>query len=296
MSATLRTPGAISLRRGKNLATLVAYLLVTKSAYGDAIARAKRREVMDLSAEMRWSQVPPLTFASERVAVSGFLEPAYQVAGDAFEYAVNGDTLHVAVFDAMGHGLAAARLANLAQLSYRNSRRRGMTLEEMYRRLDEVVQSEFGQDFFVTAQLVTVDIPTGRVRWINAGHPRPIVLRSRGTNVQLPSEIVPPIGLGIERVAATETSLEPDDLVLFHSDGVVEARDPAGEEFGRERLADLLVRAAAAGETVPETVRRLAHAVLEHQQGRLDDDATLVLLHWPGATGSSAIAAGVGGD
>jgi serine phosphatase RsbU (regulator of sigma subunit) len=80
-----------------------------------------------------------------------------------------------------------------------------------------------------------------------------------------------------------ETSLEPGDRVLMFSDGVVEARGgPAGEFFGTHRLVDLLVRAESHRLAPPETLRRLIVAVLDHQQGMLQDDATLLMLEWAG--------------
>ena len=77
--------------------------------------------------------------------------------------------------------------------------------------------------------------------------------------------------------------LEPGDCVLLYTDGVTEARSPDGEFFGEQRLADLIVRHMAAGLPAPETMRRLVRALLEHQQGRLNDDASLVLISWTGA-------------
>ena len=76
-------------------------------------------------------------------------------------------------------------------------------------------------------------------------------------------------------------SLEPDDRVLLHTDGVVEARPPESEEFGLDRLMDLLIRESASGLLASEVLRRLVHTCLELQGGRLRDDATL-LLEWSG--------------
>ena len=75
-------------------------------------------------------------------------------------------------------------------------------------------------------------------------------------------------------------SLEPGDRVLLYSDGVVEARNAAGEFFGTARLADLVSREAGAGHSAPETMRRLMHAILDYQEGALQDDATTILLEW----------------
>jgi serine phosphatase RsbU (regulator of sigma subunit) len=68
--------------------------------------------------------------------------------------------------------------------------------------------------------------------------------------------------------------------VLVLSDGVIESRSAGGAMFGVERIGDLAVRAMAGGESIPETVRRLIHAVLEHRGLALEDDATLLMFSW----------------
>ena len=62
---------------------------MTKTLYGDTIVRLRRRAEMGLAAEMQWSLLPPLTFACPQLSVAGVLEPAYEVAGDTFDYAVD---------------------------------------------------------------------------------------------------------------------------------------------------------------------------------------------------------------
>jgi hypothetical protein len=279
LAITLDRVDKTTLERCRHLATVVAELVVTKSAYGDGIVLARRLREVDLAAELRWAMLPPLTFASEEVVISGILEPAYEIAGDSFDYAINGDTVELAILDAMGHGLEASRMANLAVGSLRNSRRKHLDLLETTRVMDEVVAQEFGPDRFLTGQFATVKLSTGELQWLNAGHPAPLLLRA-GQTWDLSAEIRLPIGLTGEPTQLATTPLEPDDAVLFFSDGVTEARAPDGELFGRERLADLWVRASASGATPAETMRRLCHAVLDHEAASLRDDATLVLLHW----------------
>jgi hypothetical protein len=264
---------------------VVGELIANKSQYGDVIVKRRRVREMSIAAELRWAMVPPLTFSGPAASISGVLEPAYDVAGDTFDYAVNADTAHIAIIDAVGHGLEASRIANMAVIAYRHSRRLDAGLAAKYRAMDAAVAGEFGIEKFATAQLAHLTLSTGQLQWLNAGHPAPIVSR-HGTPFDLVAEPCLPVGLaarlGTAPPRVVVTPLQPGDVVLFFTDGVVEARSPDGEEFGRARLGDLLVRALAGEQTPAETARLLAHAVLAHQAGVLQDDATLVLLVWNG--------------
>jgi hypothetical protein len=261
--------------------SLVGEVFANKMAYGDLLTNTRRVRPLSLSAEMRWSMLPPLTFTGRNLAISGVLLPAYTVAGDTFDYAVNGNFAHVAILDAVGHGLEAARIANLAISAYRNGRRAGHDTPEIYRAMDAIVIQVFGQEKFATAQLATLNLSSGCLRWLNAGHPPPMVIR-RGHRIDLESTTWLPVGLGGPDASLTETSLEPGDVVLFFTDGITEARSATGSEFGRERLADFIERAVGTGQTSAETVRLLSLAVLGHQNETLQDDATLLLLSWTG--------------
>jgi serine phosphatase RsbU (regulator of sigma subunit) len=89
-----------------------------------------------------------------------------------------------------------------------------------------------------------------------------------------------PFGLESTGLTVAEESLEPGDWLALYTDGITEARNAAGDWFGEERLGDFLTREIAAGQPPPETVRRLTQAVLKHQGGLLQDDATILLARW----------------
>ena len=275
-------PDELLTARCHALATVIAELVITKTPYNDGLAMLRRRRRMSLSAEMRWDTLPPLTWTSERVAISGLLEPAYDVAGDTFDYSINGSRIDFALFDAVGHDLEAARIADLAVITYRNSRRDGDELQDLYRAIDRTIAQHVGNAAFATGDLATLDMDTGELRWVNAGHPAPMLLRHDSAVVDLDSDPNMPLGLGNDPREPTSFQLEPDDRVLFFTDGMIEARSPSGEQFGRGRLAELFARAAAEGLSHPETTRRLTHAILDHQGAALQDDATIVLLAWNG--------------
>jgi hypothetical protein len=264
------------------LATLVAELLITKGQYTDSYFLTRRRQSMGLAAEMQWQLLPPLTFVTPRVVIAGLLEPAYEVAGDAFDYALNGDTAHLAVLDPVGHDLTASVLAAVTVGSYRHSRRAGLGLADTYAAMDQVIASQFGGERFVTGQLGQLDCVTGRLQWLNAGHPLPLLVRRAKVVDTLACQPAPPLGLGLGQPEIATAALEPADRVLFYTDGVSEGRNLDGEPFGEARLADLLVRETLAGQPAAETMRRLAHAILAHQGRSPRDDATMVFLEWPG--------------
>jgi serine phosphatase RsbU (regulator of sigma subunit) len=268
-------------------AHLLAELLVSNSNYTDHYEWFRRQEPMALPAEMQHELLPPLTFGTSQLVISGLLAPAYEVGGDAFDYALNGNIAHLAVFDAIGHGLQASLLASLAVSAYRNARRAGLDLQHTAVFLDQTIAEMFGGERFVTALLCQLDIDTGELSCINAGHPEPMLLRAAQVVKELQAEPAMPLGLnGLlesvrpESFAVLHEGLEPGDRLLLATDGVDEARNDAGEFFGRARLAEFAAREAASGVPTPELMRRLQMAILRHQVGALQDDATTLFVEW----------------
>ena len=263
------------------LAGLVAEVVVTKQVYGDLFEQVRRRQPMSVAAELAWRLLPPLTFGTDQLVISGVLAPAYQLGGDSFDYAVDSRTARIALFDAMGHGLEAGLLASVAMAAYRTTRRAQTGLAGTAGAIHAAVSAQFGPDRFVTAVLAEIDLASGRLRWSVSGHPPPLLLRNGRMIKTLAGEVTPPLGVSGE-VEVNEEMLEPADQVLFFTDGVVEARSAAGEFFGIDRLVDMIARTSAAETPAPETMRRLLHAILDHQEGELQDDATIVVMEWRG--------------
>jgi len=272
-------------RLARRFAGLVADVIVTKGLYTDRFFQARRRQPMSLTAEMQWSLLPPLSMSTPQVAVAGILEPAYDVAGDSFDYALNDDILHIAIVDAMGHGLDAAVMATVAVAAYRHARRADVDLPDLYAAMDRAITMQFAEDRFLTAQMVRLDVRSGRMRWVNAGHPHPLLLRHRHVVQTLDSPTTLPIGFGGADPQVSEEALEPGDRVLFFTDGIIEERLPSGERFSdTQRLIDVLEQVEQGAGSVQDTVRRLSHALKRDRRGVTSDDATLFMLDWRGGT------------
>jgi serine phosphatase RsbU (regulator of sigma subunit) len=224
-----------------------------------------------------------------QVAVAGALEPAYDVAGDSFDYALNDNILHLAMIDAMGHGLGAALMATLAVGTYRHARRLNVGLDGLYAAMDEAIASQFGADRFATAQMARLDVETGLLEWVNAGHPAPLLLRDHRVVSELVSPTTLPVGFGGATPVVTEQALEPGDRVLFFTDGVVEEDRTSVGVTGESRLRNLIEAVGEGNEPVQETVRLLSRALMAERGGVTSDDATLLLLEWRGGTADTSL-------
>lgn len=273
------------VREGTELLSLVVgELLVGKSAYGDIIRRTRRSRAMSTEGEMLWRTLPPLTCVTNSFTLAAALEPCYDVGGDAFDYAIDHNNLRVTILDAVGHGLAAALTCGLTLGATRAARAADRDLVATAEAADRAIVSQFSDSRYATAILAELDTRTGRFRYLNAGHPAPVLMREGRVVLRLDDASRTPLGLP-EAGEVAQHDLQPGDRLLFYTDGVTEARNRAGEFFGLERLVDLAERHAAGGLPPPEKLRRLTREVVNHQQGTLVDDATLMIVDWhPGST------------
>jgi Stage II sporulation protein E (SpoIIE) len=242
----------------------------------------RRRQSMTLAAGMQWDLLPPLTIRTARALACGRLEPAYQIAGDAFDYVMNDTHLHAGVFDGMGHGVHSTLMTTLAVGAYRHARRAGESLPAMYTAVDGAVAEQYEGDAFVTAALARLRLTDGLLEWTSAGHPAPLLMRDRRIVRQLVCTPSLPLGLGGVCKEVAAEALEPGDCVLFFTDGVVEGRSATGEEFGVDRLAERFEHHAASDAEPDEVLRRLVDDVSDYNAHKLRDDASLLLLRWSG--------------
>jgi hypothetical protein len=268
------------------LGAFAGLVLVSASRYTDLVRARRYGKAMSLSASMQWDMLPPLTAACEQASVAGAVEPAYDVGGDAFDYAVNTRWLDVALFDGMGHAVASSQLAGITVGAYRHARREADSLELMHARIDDVVNAHYERDAFATGVIARLHLDTGALERTNAGHPLPLLARE-GKVTELACVVSLPFGFAGRCEGVGRDQLQPGDRVLFYSDGVIEARDDEGQEFGAGRVADVLRSAVQDSRSDADTARAVVDAARAHQADRLRDDATAVVVTWIGSTSAS---------
>jgi serine phosphatase RsbU (regulator of sigma subunit) len=272
----------------ERVAALAAELVISKHQYTDVIELVRRNRPMTLEAELQRGNLPPVALITPQIVVAGILLPAYEVAGDSFDYALDADTLEVAIIDSVGHELESSLISHLVQGSLRNSRRNGLDLPDAYAAADAAVARVFPDLRFATAAFGRLDLTSGLFRWISAGHPAPLVIRDAKVVGEAPTVPVLPIGLGGKDPVVNEVVLAPGDALLIYTDGVTEGGVRGRERFGLDRLVDLLGRHLLAGLPPAEMLRRLVAAVLEHSSYELHDDTTMLLVENRGAPGPAA--------
>jgi serine phosphatase RsbU (regulator of sigma subunit) len=209
--------------------------------------------------------------------------PAREVGGDFFNYfsLPDGD-IAVLVGDVSGKGLPAAMLmANLqATLRARLLLERDLAL--LARTIDEELEGSTPAEMYVTLFIGIVEPRRQRLRYVNAGHNAPCLLRSRGGIQRLPST-GRPLGL-MSGGSYSEGSapLEPGDLLFLFTDGLVEVEDGNGQDFGEERLEHLLLESGA--RELDALVAQVEHSVGSHRgESAATDDATMLLLRVGGS-------------
>jgi serine phosphatase RsbU (regulator of sigma subunit) len=263
---------------------LAGYGISVAARYTDLYNLVRRRKAMSLPASMQWDLLPPLNLKVREASSCGALEPAYDVGGDCFDHSVNGLNLDLVVMDAMGHGLGASVTSALAMGAYRHDRREGQSVATIHGRLDRVIAKQFDGETFVTGQIARLALARGELQLVNAGHPAPLLVRGGRVVGEVACRPSLPWGLGGPLEERVTIGLQPGDAVLFHTDGVVEGRSPAGEPFGVDRLVGIVERVLARGGPPPSLVQDLVGEVLSFQERRLRDDATLVWLTWDGTS------------
>jgi serine phosphatase RsbU (regulator of sigma subunit) len=280
-----RALGAIVRRDGPSpgldaAALEAALALETISGYTDVVHAARRHKHPRPAAEMQQNLLPPRIARVSGAEVAGGVLPGYDVAGDFIDHAENEDGVWLAIADAVGKDNEAAALAAVTVGALRASRRSASGLEAAVGAMaGAIMGSGLRRHAFVTAVVAVWEPGTHRLRWITAGHPRPLVLRADGTLETLTAGVVRPLGIegDLTRMRAAEDRLSSGERLLLYSDGLVEQPDRrTAEPVGMEAVHEIV--RGSADQSAAQLVRRLQDLVIAASGDRLRDDVSLLAL------------------
>jgi serine phosphatase RsbU (regulator of sigma subunit) len=227
----------------------------------------------------------PLRAGRMRIAVSYTSATASaRIGGDLYEVVPTSRGTRVIVGDVQGKGLEAVETAAVVLGAFREAAPDEKTLQDVGDRLERALNRRLGGEEFVTAVLAEIDADH-TMTLLNYGHPSPMILRSNGVvEFAEPPTPAPPLGLaslGPEGPSLYQVDLEPDDQMLFYTDGVTEARDSERRFYPLPERAFLLDQ-----EDPEEALETLRQDLAQHTGGPLHDDAAMLLLRYRGRPGT----------
>ncbi|MBM4157133.1 MAG: PP2C family protein-serine/threonine phosphatase, partial [Lentisphaerae bacterium] len=245
---------------------------------------AKRRLDHDLAVARRIQQMllPREVPASDRADFAAVNVPAQEVGGDYYDFIqVDADHVGVAIADVSGKGVSGGLIMSVCRSVLRARAPGCLSPAEVLRSLNRVLSGDLGEDMFITALYMILDTRTLELTLARAGHEAPILHRPSGrglTRIESPG-----IGIGIGDpelfdgvIRDARVRLMPEDVVLLFTDGISEARDEAGTEFGVDRVMETLV--LNPGAPASALIVALQNRVHRFTNGRPPhDDLTLVV-------------------
>jgi sigma-B regulation protein RsbU (phosphoserine phosphatase) len=236
----------------------------------------EQRELLDREAQeaqhIQQALLPKLSPFIPGLCVSGFSIPAGAVGGDWYDFIPLDDgRWGIVLADVSGKGMAAALLMSATRGMLRSLAEACCSPSEVLTRLNRLLVQDLPSGKFVTLIYAVFDPKTAQLTFANAGHLPPLALTKAGPKF-VETEAGLPLGLRCGEFSESTVQLEPGTRLAFYSDGITEATDLTGEEFGSQRLLVHLHEENGSPQSLLETVRRFAN-------GRgLSDDATVVMI------------------
>jgi len=236
------------------------------------ISEHERQDAQQLQTRI----VPQRHVAVAGIELFGESVPAGVVGGDYFGvWQPNPESLHLCVADVSGKGTPGALIAAMLYASVSTLSASGGGAAKIVDEVEAILHDQLGDGHYVTLFYCVLDLNSRVLEYVNAGHCPPIVWH-RGGSIELLGPTRPVLGLLDQQLFGAERiRLGPGDGIALYTDGITEAADASGEEFGPERLTRILGDGVS---KLQELHGRILGDVRGHANGRLADDATLVLI------------------
>lgn len=266
------------LRLLTSLANTAAIKIQNLRLQETAAAKQRIEREMALAWDVQRRLFPEEAPLLARSELFGRTLPSRTVSGDYYDFFVRGDgTVDVVVADVCGKGMAASILAASVQSAFQAWAAEHFPPDRLCARLNDLVHRRTSPEKFVTFLAALYDPETGAVVYSNAGHNPGILLRASGGHERLPAQ-GPPLGLFPgTRYGSGSLTLAPGDLLLLYTDGVTETANAEDDEFGLDRLIELVSGVAA--RPLDEIERAIGDGLAAFAAGvPFGDDRTVVLL------------------
>ncbi len=214
--------------------------------------------------------------------IHAFIRPAKMVGGDLYDFSAGDRRLYFCIGDVSGKGIGAALIMALTKTLFRANEPYYADAAELTAAVNARLCEDTGPTMFVTAFCGYLEVADGTLRFCNAGHDRPFLLRSDGTVELLESK--PGIALGVIpkfSYPLQQMTLAPGDALFLYTDGVTEATNAQEELFTVERLREAL--RTVAGESALRVIAEVTNAIERFaQRAPQSDDLTMMCIRYRG--------------
>src|SRR6266852_2059583 len=231
----------------------VVYVIQRYMEQREALAKTVQQQRDDLLQDVKLAAqgqrlfLPSRKPAIDGLEIAGMMLPLRGVGGDYYDYIpIDAHTIQVVIADVAGKGVPAALLMAATEAALRLEANHDRNMLQQVERLNAEIGTVSDPERYVTLLVAEIDVHKRTLQYVNCGHNPALLFRATtGTLTRLNSSC-PPIGLSPEEICElASTDLSPGDVVVFYTDGVTEAENPLGEEFGMERLSAMVRRGSS---------------------------------------------------
>ena len=212
------------------------------------------------------------------IDIFGQLTPAKEVGGDLFDFYIRDEKLFFCIGDVSGKGVPASLVMAVTRSLFRTVSARESQPARIMTTINESIAEDNDSDMFITLFIGALDLPTGRLRYCNAGHNAPLLIGTMNTGT-LPCD--PNVPVGIEpkwRFSAQESVIDPQTVIFLYTDGLTEAENIFYDQFQEERIIETIRLSEHKPQQLIQSMTEAVHQFTD--QAEQNDDQTMLAIQY----------------
>jgi len=249
---------------------------VCLSHYSEDELRSLEKD-LELTAKVQKDLLPCCAPDNEKIDIAHYTRPAGIVSGDYYDFFTLGNNkLGIVIADIMGKGLSASMLMANIQATIKTLGHEYDDVAALVTRINELFCHNMKIIHFLSLCFISIDLEKGIMEYSNAGHNPPLFWNNKNKRIDLLNPTGPAIGLiKNTKYKSNQFEINPDDMILMYTDGLLEARDNNGDEYGEDRLNEFFITNTQESAThFLENLKKTLKSFSSH----LHDDVTLIAL------------------
>ncbi len=195
---------------------------------------------LQVASQIQQTMLPQGEFNAESVDLEGFLKPAREVGGDIYDYFIRDEKLFFCIGDVSGKGAPSAILMAVTHALFRSASAHESNPARIMQTINETACQGNKTNMFVTMFIGVLDLPTGRLRYCDAGHDAPAIMENGKWSI---ADVIAHLPIGVfddMKYDVQETTLQPNSIIFLYTDGLTEAMNTTHKQFGLKRIEAVL--------------------------------------------------------